>query len=599
VCPTRTPAALADGLLDLIPVAAYLCNRDGIVTDCNGRAIELWGRSPKLGDPSERFCGSYRLRRLDGGPLPHAECPMADVVRTGEPVRDQQVVIERPDGSHVVGLVNIEPLRDQRGSIVGAINCIQDISAVKRAGADGAKARTSPGDIEGRARALLDVLPAAIYTTDAVGRITYFNRAAAELAGREPTLGTDEWCVTWRLFSTDGTPMPHDQCPMAVALKEERPIRGAEAIAERPDGTRVTFIPYPTPLHDESGALIGAINMLVDVSDRKRAHEYEQRLVSIIESSEDAIVSKDLNGIIASWNRGAQRIFGYAAEEVVGKSITILIPPDRLNEEPEILARIRRGERIDPFETVRRRKDGRLIDISLTVSPTRDASGRIIGASKIARDITERKRAQEQQRLLMRELNHRVKNLFAITGALVSLSARSAKTTQDLAQAIRGRIDALARAHQLTVPDLAEGAGAPRQTVGLNELLCAICAPYEDKQAPQRITFAGPEVAIGGHAVTSVSLFVHELATNAAKYGALSSPAGCVAVAWSINNGEFRMLWTESGGPALNGPPDEEGFGTVLARRSIRDQLGATLAYDWKPSGLVVSLAVPADCLAR
>ena len=153
--------------------------------------------------------------------------------------------------------------------------------------------------------------------------------------------------------------------------------------------------------------------MLVDISDRKRADHDAQRLASIVESSDDAIVSKGLDGIITSWNRGAERLFGYTAEEVIGKPITILIPEDRMDEEPEILGRMRRGERVDHYDTVRRRKDGSLIDISLTISPLKDADGRIIGASKIARDITERKRAQEQQKLLVNEMQHRIKNSLA------------------------------------------------------------------------------------------------------------------------------------------------------------------------------------------
>lgn len=137
--------------------------------------------------------------------------------------------------------------------------------------------------------------------------------------------------------------------------------------------------------------------------DERAAHHY----AAIVELSQDAILSKDLDGVITSWNRGAQRLFGYAAEEVVGRSVTILIPSDRENEEPMILQRIRRGERIEHYETVRRRKDGSLVDISLTVSPIRDPAGKVIGASKIARDITERRRAQEQRELLLREMNHR------------------------------------------------------------------------------------------------------------------------------------------------------------------------------------------------
>ena len=132
-----------------------------------------------------------------------------------------------------------------------------------------------------------------------------------------------------------------------------------------------------------------------DITERKRAEEAARQLASIVESSDDAIVGKDLDGIIRTWNRGAERLFGYKAEEVIGKSIDILIPPDRLDEEPGILARVRRGDRVDHYETVRRRKDGCLIDVSLTVSPMRDAKGTIVGASKIARDITDRKRAEE------------------------------------------------------------------------------------------------------------------------------------------------------------------------------------------------------------
>ena len=216
---------------------------------------------------------------------------------------------------------------------------------------------------------LIRALPAAIYTTDAAGRITFYNEAAAELWGCRPELGKSEFCGSWKLYWPDGRPMPHGQCPMALALKEQREVRGMEAVAERPDGTLVHFAPYPTPLYDASGTLIGAVNMLIDISDRKRADMHAQRLASIVESSDDAIVSKDLNGIITSWNGGAERLFGYKPDEVIGKPITILIPADRIDEEPEIIERVRRGERVDNYDTVRRRKDGSLIDISLTVSP--------------------------------------------------------------------------------------------------------------------------------------------------------------------------------------------------------------------------------------
>jgi PAS domain S-box-containing protein len=132
---------------------------------------------------------------------------------------------------------------------------------------------------ERRFRELLDALPAVVYTTDAAGRITYYKQAAADLWGHRPALGSSEWCGSWKLFWPDGTPLPHDECPMAVALREDRAVRGMEAAAERPDGSRVPFIPYPTPIHDETGKLVGAVNMLVDIADRKRAEEQHGLLV--------------------------------------------------------------------------------------------------------------------------------------------------------------------------------------------------------------------------------------------------------------------------------------------------------------------------------
>jgi len=249
-------------------------------------------------------------------------------------------------------------------------------------------------------REILDALPVAVYITDSEGRLTYFNAAAAELSGRSPQLGVDQWCVTWKIFLADGTPLPHDKCPMAVALKGGEVAEGIECLAERPDGTRFWFMPYPAVLRDAQGRITSGINVLVDITSRKHAQDQAEQaallLSAIVDSSDDAIISKDLNGRITSWNQGAERLFGYQAEEIVGRPVTVLIPPDRLDEEPRIIARLKAGERVDHFETLRRKKDGTLLDISLTISPVRDAKGNIVGASKIARDITERRRAEAE-----------------------------------------------------------------------------------------------------------------------------------------------------------------------------------------------------------
>ncbi|HWX78364.1 MAG TPA: PAS domain S-box protein, partial [Candidatus Acidoferrales bacterium] len=251
---------------------------------------------------------------------------------------------------------------------------------------------------EHRSREMIDALPAAIYTTDVEGRLLHFNRACIELSGRTPVLGSDYWCVSWKLYRPDGTPLPHDECPMAIALKEGRAVRDQMIIVERPDGTRALVMPYPTPLRDRQGKIVGGINMLIDITEGNEAEIASRRLAAIVESSDDAIVSKTLDGIITTWNHSAERMFGYTAAEAVGRHISLIIPAERRSEEDHVLADLRRGKKVDHFETERQTKDGRRLSISLTVSPVKDNAGRIIGASKVARDITERKQIEEQLR---------------------------------------------------------------------------------------------------------------------------------------------------------------------------------------------------------
>jgi PAS domain S-box-containing protein len=370
---------------------------------------------------------------------------------------------------------------------------------------------------------MMEALPAAIYMTDAEGRLTYFNAAAVKLSGRTPELNTDKWCITWKTFLPDGTSLPDDQCPMAITLRGGDVPTGIECIAERPDGSRYWFSPCPATLRDAEGRIVGGINLLIDITARKKAeikaheqfraiiettpefvkiiapdgtllfmnspgvemvgassadavtgksifeiiapedrdrfhkfhdgicqgqkgsiqfeivglngarrhleahaaplrhvdgtivhlaitHDITERkhaeraallLSAIVDSSDDAIISKDLDGVITSWNKSAERLFGYTAAEAIGHTVSdLLIPEDRQHEESDILKRLRRGERVDPFETVRRRKDGSRLDISLTISPVRNAAGVIIGASKIARDISERKHIDHAALLL-------------------------------------------------------------------------------------------------------------------------------------------------------------------------------------------------------
>jgi PAS domain S-box-containing protein len=343
------------------------------------------------------------MPRMDGlraTRLIHQELPDSKVIIVSQ--NDPELVSRQAAGVGAIGFVTKENMaRDLPSAIETAI--ASNGHGRKHAQSDPAPAsllslHANPGPSQSLFRELIDALPTAIYTTDAEGLITHFNQAAVEFAGRVPEIGKDRWCVSWKLFWSDGTPMPHDQCPMAIAVREGRVLSGVEAIIERPDGNRRWFTPFARPLRDKDGNIIGGVNMLVDITERKRTEQASNLLAAIVASSDDAIISKNLDGIITSWNTGAERLFGYTSDEAVGKHITLIIPHERRDEEMEILARLRRGERIDHFDTVRRHKDGALLDISLTISPVRDANGRIIGASKVARDVTQRKRAEEALR---------------------------------------------------------------------------------------------------------------------------------------------------------------------------------------------------------
>jgi PAS domain S-box-containing protein len=240
-------------------------NLDGVIETWNGGAERIFGYSAEevVGKPVTILMPPERQNEEPG---------ILARLRRGERIDHYQTVRRRKDGALIDISLTVSPLMDRAGRIIAASKIARDITSQKRA--EAALQRS-----EQRLQDLLAAIPAAIYTTDADGKITYYNEAAVEFAGRRPTLGSDQWCVNWKLYWPDGTPLPHDQCPMAISLKEGRAIRGKEAVAERPDGTRIPFIPFPTPIRDSTGTVIGGINMLVDVSERKQAETQQRVLV--------------------------------------------------------------------------------------------------------------------------------------------------------------------------------------------------------------------------------------------------------------------------------------------------------------------------------
>lgn len=367
----------------------------------------------------------------------------------------------RPDGSVAHVEVSSSSVRDNEGRFAYGVRVMKDVTEARRM-------QRQIAENEQKLRELLTFLPAAIYTTDAEGRITFFNEKAAELAGREPVIGTDSWCVSWKLFWPDGSPMPHDECPMAIALKENRPVHGGEAIAERPDGTRVPFIPYPTPLRDHDGKLVGAINMLVDISDRKEA--------------------------------------------------------------------------------------------------------------------------EARQKVLIDELNHRVKNSLATVQSLALQTVQHSGDLKQFATTFEARLIALARAHDLLTER--NWLGAP-----LEGLVRDIVAPYGTDD--ERIQSGGEALDLTPRAALALTMVFSELATNAAKYGSLSRSSGTLSVHWRLSTGPQPMLhlsWVERGGPEVQAPT-RRGFGTRLIQRCIERDLDGEIDIRFEPAGLQSEIRLPLDVI--
>ncbi|WP_230530133.1 sensor histidine kinase [Microvirga roseola] len=212
-------------------------------------------------------------------------------------------------------------------------------------------------------------------------------------------------------------------------------------------------------------------------------------------------------------------------------------------------------------------------------------------------DITDRYRGEEARQLLVRELNHRVKNLFAMASGMVALTARTAETPKQMASTLRGRLDALARAHELIRPAITGALPAEGET-SVEEIVRAILAPHIDQDVPSQMIVEGEPVRIGARAATGLTLVLHELATNASKYGALSVTGGRLHIGWTIQGPVLMLLWQEENGPPIDGEPESEGFGSQLARKSVTGQLGGEIAHDWRREGLQVRIRLPLTQLA-
>jgi PAS domain S-box-containing protein len=426
-------------LVNSLPVAVYACNKEGVITFFNEVAVQLWGYKPNINELL--YCACYKVY-VDGKYIRPDETPMAIALHTGRAFKNVEAYVERSDGSGFFAIVNIDPVFDADGNLVGAINVFQDISNSKQAEA---ALRAS----ESKYRQLIQILETPLYTTDTEGRITLYNQAAVDLWGREPEIGKDLWCGSFRILKTDGSDMPLDTCPMAICLKEKRPVYGEEILVVRPDGSIRNVAPHPQPVFDNEGNMTGAINMLIDITRMKQTENAlreseakyralagtlemeierkvqdlkaksedlkasEERYHKMVEEVEDyAIIMLDNEGIIQNWNKGAEKIKGYKEEEIVGKSFQeFYLPNDRESGLPlQLLNRARQtGKAI--HEGWRKRKDNSLFWGSIVLTALHDVGGNIIGFSKVTRDLTDRKQAEDKMKDYLNQLEFQNKEL--------------------------------------------------------------------------------------------------------------------------------------------------------------------------------------------
>lgn len=345
-------------------------------------------------------------------------------ITRGERVEHYETVRRRKDGSHVDISLTVSPIVDVDGKIIGASKVARDITDQRREQERLAVTLSSIGD--------------AVISTDEQGRVVFMNAVAEALTG-------------WKNGDAIGQPLDavfrivnettrHTvESPVTKVLREGFTVGLANhTVLIARDGVERPIDDSAAPIRNRAGLLIGVVLVFRDVSERRAAELAALQLAAIIEGSDDAIIGKDLKGIVSSWNPGAERVFGHTAEEMIGKSITILLPPDRMTEEQQILARLQRGERVDHFPTLRVRKDGMVIHVSLTISPIFDDEGHVIGASKIARDITAPRIAQEKLQTHAADLETKVRERTAkLEGMVAELEAFSYSLSHDMRAPLR------------------------------------------------------------------------------------------------------------------------------------------------------------------
>jgi PAS domain S-box-containing protein len=452
---------------------------------------------------------------------------------------------------------------------------------------------------------ILDALPIGVYFCDADGAIVRVNRAAQELWGRKPGPfeSVKRFCGCFHVEDLNGNHIPADKTPMAQAVRYGTSFKNVEARVENPDGRQWIASVTIEPLLNEGGELIGAVNCFQDVTQQ---FENRQQLERQRKSFDLAMTASKMGtwrytmaDNICRYDANAQRLYALNAEEFSHdeEGVKQKFHADDLDR---MWSRVAKacdplGDGLYDVEYRVRQADGSWRWLSAWgYVEFEDAGGerKAVAITGASRDISDLISANEAQQLLIYELHHRVKNVFALASSVLTLSARSAETPKALARTVGERLGALARAHTLTLPTPSKD--NPGQSAMLHALMGTIVSPFEGKthDGKPRIAIAGSDIAITGQAVTSFALLLHEFATNAAKYGALSVPDGYIEIASRDAGETVEVTWLERRGPAIGGPIDEEGFGSLLTRMTVSGQLNGRIERDWRPDGLFIQMTV-------
>jgi PAS domain S-box-containing protein len=419
----------------------------------------------------------------------------------------------------------------------------------------------------------------AILGKTPAGGIQSWNAACERLFGR-----TAEEMIGQSVSELIPSELWQEEKSILARVASGEQIENYETVRLARSGRPIEVSIALSPICDGTGTVIGISSVIRDISQKKRAERGAAMLAAIVASTSDGVISKSLDGTVTSWNNSAERILGYAEAEMLNQSIRRIIPSERQSEEDRILATVGRGEMIDNFETVRVRKDGTLIDVSVTVSPVRDSKGDVIGASKILRDIRDKRQTQQQLRDLLAEVNHRSKNLLSLVQAIARQMTRHGKEL-DLDRFLE-RLQAIASNQDLLIQN-------DWRFILLDELVRSQLRTFGDAVG-NRITIAGPHVELTPEAAQSIGMAVHELATNAAKYGALSNDEGRIDINWSRSVDRFGMHWIETGGPRVS-PPERTGFGSRVISDMVKLSLDGTVAVLFQPSGLSWQISCPLE----